>query len=237
MSAIVITEGQSVLVSPQSEYAESGWVINGKYAVHGSCFAGTMEYVPDILFVDGTEYDFTYVVDQYVTGGIRLDLGASAGTLNSSAGTFTETFTYHTGDTLKFFSNGGLRVTLLQISEHLDEPIDNSQTFAFNEVANKWVSDYSYVPELMLKFSDRFFSFKNGGVWEHDTNGLYNNFYGTQYPSQITFVVNVDYQKDKLFYNMRLDALGNWSAPSLVTVGSNQFPNGMFSQLKKGTLN
>jgi len=134
MSTLIITLGQTALVDPRTEYADSGWVISGKYAVHSPCYPGTTEYTPVLLLQDGVDYDFTYVVDSYTVGGVRLDLGANTGTLRSSAGTFTETYTYTTGDKLKFYSDGGLRVTLLQISKHLEAAADNSQTFAFNEV-------------------------------------------------------------------------------------------------------
>lgn len=234
MPVLTLIQGQSTLVDPRSLYADSGWVISGKRATHYPCFPGTMEYIPAFPFENGIQYDITYQVDGYTTGLVRSELGATLGTNHSSAGTFTDTYTFHTGDKIKFYSDGGLSVELMQIAEHVTEIEENNNTFSFNETNNKWTANYSYTPDGMLKFSDRFFSFKNGTLWEHDTNPLRNNFYGVQYSSQITFVVNVDFKLDKLFYNIRLDAKGRWSAPILKTVGSNQFPNGMLSQLKSG---
>ena len=234
MPVLTLIQGQSTLVDPRSLYADSGWDIGGKYATHYPCFAGTMEYVPLFPFKNGVQYDISYQVDQYTTGVVRSELGAETGTNNSSIGVFTDTYTFNTGDKIKFYSDGGLRVVLIQIAEHVTEIEANNNTFSFNETHNKGVANYSYTPDGMLKFSDRFFSFKNGTLWEHDINPIRNNFYGVQYSSQITFVVNTDYRLDKLFYNIRLDAKGKWSAPVLQTVGGNQFPNGMLSVLKSG---
>src|SRR3972149_4912494 len=55
------------------------------------------------------------------------------------------------------------------------------ETLAFNEEKNVWSTYYSYVPEMMCGNGLDIISFKNGGLWKHNTNALYNNFYGTQY--------------------------------------------------------
>lgn len=236
MAVINIQYGQIGYIDPQVEYADSGWEIDGQYATHYPCFAGTMEYIPALPFVNGTDYDFTYVVDNYVSGGVRLDLGAETGTLRSAAGSFTETFTFGAGDKLKFYSDGALRVTLLNVAPHLDEPVENGETFAFHEPTNKWVENQSWLAEMMLNFSNRFFSFKNGQLWEHDTNPVAGHFYGTKYPCQILIAVNQEYEKDKLWYNCRLDAKGAWYFPEITVPPSNQFPNGMATRVKKNNV-
>jgi hypothetical protein len=231
-----IQYGQTALIDPQTEYADSGWEVQGKYAVHYPCYGGYLTYLPTLQLEAGKSYDFTYVVDSYDSGGVRIELGTQQGTLRSAAGEYTETFIYGTGNKLRFYSDGALRINLLRYALHNDDQIDNSQTFAFYETENKWVQDYSYVPDLMLKFSDRLFSFKNGSLWEHDTNQTRNSFYGIQYPYQIFFVVNAEFQKEKLWFNMRMDAKGKWSVPSMQTPPSNQFPYGMLTKLKTANL-
>ncbi len=236
MTTVNILQGQTAYIDPQLEYADSGWEVDGQYATHYPCFPGTMEYTPALPFEDGLQYDFTYEVDNYSSGGVRLILGSQLGTLRSAAGTYTETFTYSDGDMLKFYSDGFLRVILLNAAEHLAEPLENGDTFAFHEPSNRWVENYSWLSEMMLNFSSKFFSFRGGQLWEHETNPIAGSFYGTKYPSRITFVINAEYEKDKLWYNVRMDAKGQWYMPSITIPPSNQFPNGMTTRIKKNNV-
>jgi len=230
--AIQIVQGQNTLIDPQVTYADSGWSVSGGYANHLACFAGTIVSISNYPFIDGTSYDISYLVSNYQSGTINSLLGSNAGVSNNTNGTFTDTITYHTGDVLKFYSDGALSVSAIQIAEHLDSPIQNASTFAFHEPSNRWVEGYDFVPELMTRFGDSFFTFLNGQMWEHETNPVAGSFYGTKYPSTITFIINSEYDRDKIFYNIRLDAKGNWSAPTLQTPDNNQFPFGMLSRLK-----
>ena len=236
MSTINIAYGQTAYIDPQIEYADSGWVTSGQYATHNPCFAGTMIYQPDLPLTNGVQYDFTYVVDNYISGGVRLNFGGNTGTLRSAEGTFTESFTFVGTENLQFYSDGALRVTLLSIAEHQDEAVNNANTFAFHERANRWVENYSWTPEAMINFGKRFFTMINGQLWEHDVNTVAGEFYGTKYPAQIDIVVNPEYAKDKLWYNLRMDAFGSWYLPSITIPPTNQFPNGMFSKLKKNNV-
>jgi hypothetical protein len=236
MSVLNIQYGQTAFVNPQIEYVDSGWVVDGQYATHYPCYPGTMSWDSEFPFVNGEEYDFSYVVDDYASGLVRLDLGASTGTSHSVAGEFIQTFTYGIGDVLKFYSDGDLRVTLLSIAPHIEEPVENFETFAFHEPSNKWVENYSWQSEMMLNFGSRFFTFKNGQLWEHETNPVAANFYGVKYPVEITLVVNNEYEKDKLWYNIRFDSKGAWFAPEITIPASDQFPNGMLTRLKKNNV-
>lgn len=236
MSTIAIQYGQTALIDPQIEYADSGWVIDGQYATHYPCFAGNMDYTPTLPFIDGKQYDFTYVVDGYNSGSVKLKFGGVDGTSHSANGTFTDTFEYSDGDILQFYSDGSLRVTLLSIAEHLEAVVQNATTFAFHEPTNKWVENYSWAPEAMINFGKRFFTLINGQLWEHETNPIAGNFYGTKYPAQITFVLNKEYEKDKLWQNLRMDAKGAWYAPVVTTPATNQFPRGMATRIKKNNV-
>lgn len=236
MSTVNITHGQSAYIDPQIEYADSGWVVDGVYATHYPCFAGAMDYIPDLPLTVGVSYDFTYVIDNYISGSVKTIFGGTSGTSHTSNGTFTDTFEYTGNESLQFYSDGGLRLELLSVTEHQTEAINNANTFAFHEKANRWVENYSWAPECMINFGKRFFTMLNGELWEHDTNPIAGKFYNTKYPAQIDIVVNNEYEKDKLWYNLRLDAKGQWYLPSIVIPPSNQFPNGMFSTLKKNNV-
>lgn len=235
MSTINIPYGQISYIDPQIEYVDSGWVVDGQYATHYPCYPGTMDFLPDYPFVDGVEYDFTYVVDNYISGSVKSIFGGVDGTSHSAAGTFTDTFEYATGDELQFYSDGALRMTLLSVAPHLEAPVENAATFAFHEPTNLWVENYSWAPEAMINFGSDFFTIKNGGLWQHDTNPIAGHFYGTKYPAKIIFVVQTE-EEDKLWYNCRLDGKGAWYAPSITIPPSNQFPNGMATRLKKNNV-
>lgn len=103
-------------------------------------------------------------------------------------------------------------------------------TLSFSEKSKKFLT-YSFVPDHMIKFKDEFFTFKAGGLWEHDVNPIRNNFYGVQYTSKIKFVANDQYQKNKMFFVMKIDSNGRWSVPSMITPKSETWPNGMKSML------
>ena len=111
--------------------------------------------------------------------------------------------------------------------------LQSGKTVSFREGDDKWVSEYDYHPESMIKFIDKLFTFNNGMLWEHDTNSLYNNFYGVQYSSNIQFIFNVDYKNSKLWYNIRFDSNGGWYVSNMKIPSNNQFPNGMQSVLTK----
>ena len=236
MATFSIVQGQTGYIDPQVQYADSGWVVDGIFATHYPCFSGTMTYTPALPFVDGQTYVFTYTVDSRTSGGVRLDLGAHTGAFRSAAGTYTETFLFTTGDLLKFYSDGALTLHILSVYEQQDVQVTNSATISFNETFNRWASDYSFVPDCMLRFGDDFYSFSNGTLWQHETNHVAGMFYGTKYPVQISIVANPSYEVDKLWYNLRLDANGKWYVPVLETSPTNQFPNGMLSRLKKNNL-
>lgn len=230
--ALQILQGATGYVNPSVSILDTGWTISGIYAIHSSCNAGLITSKSSLGLIVGRQYTFTYTVDNYINGTVQAVAGSTAGTVRSAAGTYTETLTVTGAPVLSFYSDGSLRISVLSFYDTETGPTSGT-TIQFNEGANQWGSDQSYQPDLMIKFLDQFMSVKNGGLWAHDTNDLTGNFYGVQYPAMVTFVVNVDYKKDKIFYNFRVDGKGKWYAPNLTTVGSNQFPNGMKSRLKK----
>lgn len=54
-----------------------------------------------------------------------------------------------------------------------------------------WVSRYSFIPERGVSSLGKYYTLKDGKVWLHHSNsGYHNNFYGTQYFSEVTFIFN-----------------------------------------------
>ena len=65
----------------------------------------------------------------------------------------------------------------------------NNQTVAFDEKVRGFPSFKSFVPEGALSLNNKYYSIKNGELFVH-TNELRNNFYGVQYESDVTFLIN-----------------------------------------------
>ena len=65
-------------------------------------------------------------------------------------------------------------------------------TLSYSEDAQGWPSFYSFFPEYMIGMNGFFYSFNNGRLYRHNTNELRNNYYGEQYTSTITGVLNVE---------------------------------------------
>jgi len=128
------------------------------------------------------------------------------------------------------FAGFNRKLGLLTLS--IEGPTElESETLVFNEDVDKFGGNHSYKPEFYCKFIDSFFSFKNGQLWDHDVNPIHNNFYGKQYTSQLKFVANSEYQKNKMYFVMKIDSNGRWSVPSMVTPKNETWPNGMKSRL------
>lgn len=58
------------------------------------------------------------------------------------------------------------------------------------QFGNKWMGSFTFSPEWMLTDGNKFFSFENGILWEHNDTGSYNTFYDVSYRSRIMFASN-----------------------------------------------
>ena len=96
-------------------------------------------------------------------------------------------------------SNGDYNVSLKSLDSESSAKYGDSTTVSFDEAVNGWVSRKSYIPENGISIDTKLYSFKNGLIWEHDKNDLYNNFYGIQYNSYLTLVFNEQFGSVKGF--------------------------------------
>ena len=65
-------------------------------------------------------------------------------------------------------------------------------TITYNEKVKGWTSFHSFIPDWMEKLNNRFFTVKDGQLYLHNDsdNPIRNNFYGVQYPTKLTMIVN-----------------------------------------------
>ena len=83
-------------------------------------------------------------------------------------------------------------------------------TLAFSETQKGWSSFYSYLPEAMVGMNNKFYSFKNGNLFVHDSNAVRNNFYNQQFTSKIKTVINDQALENKLFKALELQSSDSW---------------------------
>jgi hypothetical protein len=89
-----------------------------------------------------------------------------------------------------------------------DVPGVPSETWAFNIFKNEWRTRYNFIPEWYASINLSLISFKDGQLWIHDQNPLYNNFYGVQYTREYTFAANPQLGKDKRWFNAHVKMRG-----------------------------
>lgn len=91
-----------------------------------------------------------------------------------------------------------------------------AQTIVFSEDSNSFESFLSYQPEMMCTLGNLLVSFLDGDLYTHDSP-VYNNFYGVQYDSYITFSFNDFPLQRKTFLSVQEIANTIWDCPEIVT--------------------
>jgi len=87
---------------------------------------------------------------------------------------------------------------------------DKSFTLSYNEITQSFVSFHDYRPGLYYSDQRIFFSTGNEsatptrqyGLWMHNKGPGHGNYYGTDFDSYITYLVNSDPMHNKQFYNL-----------------------------------
>jgi len=64
-------------------------------------------------------------------------------------------------------------------------------TLGYSLKGQYWTSRYSFIPESGLTLNNKFYTFKSGKIYLHNSDTANrNNFYGTQYDSQVELIFN-----------------------------------------------
>jgi hypothetical protein len=88
----------------------------------------------------------------------------------------------------------------------LDKP-----TLTFDDENNGWTSFFSYRPEFMAALNGKFFTFKGGDLYLHNSKDVpRNNFYGKQFTSKISVVLNENPSTEKIFKNLIIEGNKPW---------------------------
>jgi hypothetical protein len=66
----------------------------------------------------------------------------------------------------------------------------DSKTASYSEISKGWISFKSFHPQSGLSLNNNYYTFDNGGIWEHYAGAGYNTFYGIPSSSDVTILLN-----------------------------------------------
>ena len=106
------------------------------------------------------------------------------------------------------------------IIDPLDALPDESDevTVGYELDVQGWPSRYSFIPESGLSLNNKFYTWKNGQLYMHNSNTSdRNNFYGTQYNSEVELVFNDDPSSVKEFLTINYEGTNDWNIVKIDT--------------------
>lgn len=106
---------------------------------------------------------------------------------------FRENLKFHKNITGSFDGiNDEYNITLHETSKFNQNTSSySSKTISFNEKSKGWISFKSFTPLTAVSLADRYYSVNDNTVWKHYSDiALRNNFYNTQYNSEIEILFN-----------------------------------------------
>jgi hypothetical protein len=91
----------------------------------------------------------------------------------------------------------------------------NSETMAFHEPTNRWISFYDFIPDMYASIENlQFLTIKSGYLYKHeDSTATRSNFYGTTYDSLVHATCNIYPSEIKAFNSIKEDANAIWDMP------------------------
>ena len=91
-------------------------------------------------------------------------------------------------------------------------------TVCFSEDVQGWVSRLSFIPENAVYLNNIYYTYRNGELWQqHSDNVKRNNFYGSQYNSNVEFIINDNPSTIKKFKTLGYEGTSGWTAKTIKT--------------------
>ena len=86
-------------------------------------------------------------------------------------------------------------------------------TVAFDELVKGWTSEFTFVPDSGVSLNNKFYTFNNGRLWEHNDPSVdRNTFYGITSDTVVKFVFNSAPTVVKNYKTLGYEGVGNWDA-------------------------
>jgi len=98
--------------------------------------------------------------------------------------------------------------------------IKDYRTIAFDEGSGGWVSHKSYPVNFAGSLDSTFYTFNEGDLYKQNstaTGVLNNNFYGTQYDSEVSLIFNEGPSQSKVFHSVNYEGDSGWSIKNIET--------------------
>ena len=104
-------------------------------------------------------------------------------------------------------------------------------TIAYDVRSNFWSTRYSYIAEQLTGLSDRLYTFKDGGIYEHEPTAARNTFYGVASPSIVEVVSNYNPSMIKVYEAVSLEGNNKeWSAEITNTDQTSALANSIWEE-------
>jgi hypothetical protein len=154
--------------------------------------------------------------------GFRINLTASTGLTGYSQQFVIGDATRASGELSETFvirsSTNGTNATIDNISMQ-QVLVTNETTVSFNEDVGGWTSFKSFIPESGASMSKKYYTMKDGGLYQHHYEGQdRNTFYGVYNESTLTAILNADPSIVKIFNTLNYE--GSQSKIDVYAVGT-----------------
>ena len=117
-------------------------------------------------------------------------------------------------------ANTGYMVGSYDIRKHQynisTHPTNANSTLSFSESINGWTSKKSFIPEAAESIQNKYFTFKNGHIYEHHV-GSVCNFYGSKITPYVEVILNEAPANMKNFRTLNYEGDSGWTCPSIAT--------------------
>lgn len=101
----------------------------------------------------------------------------------------------------------------------------NYNTLVFDEDCNGWVSRYTYNPEQIFSIKSKYYTIKNGKIWEHYSTAVSKgSFYNTVYDASAQLVFNPEASAAKSFNTINYEGTIGWALDSIYTDSDQGIP-------------
>lgn len=91
-------------------------------------------------------------------------------------------------------------------------------TLTFSEETKGWTSFWDYEPLFAFSLSGRYFTINTYKLYEHYLpEATYSNFYGTQYDSEVTLILNDNSGLSKTFKTIGYEGSNGWEMSSFLS--------------------
>jgi hypothetical protein len=132
-----------------------------------------------------------------------------------------------TEDTGKIVGSWDMHNKLYTVSIQTPANSINPQfhTLSFDEDSLGWTSRFSFKPDFGFSLRSDYFTAFEGNIWKHYSTGVpYCNFYGNQYLSSVTVVMNPDPSYSKTFQTVNYEGSPGWALTDIFTDSSIGIP-------------